>query len=246
MDLKWCPKLEVVYMTSIIHVWQRRSWLLPSTSGSRRRHSAPGQDVIPLQRLHVCAHSRDPHPAIKLWCQVPFTISKTIFQIEMYCMQWFWKSNISKVELSMIKICELLRKLWSLGSCFLILPPGALTPQGIEGAMKRDLSKHWCTFQWCASRGWFIAHDNWTSWEEVPYCFSRSITRFHGHAGGKIDVWIQFEISRPVAAIKSLRFALFPTWAIAAENLLGKMLLKQRGFTACVKKPIPYLIICSR
>ena len=42
------------------------------------RHPAPGQDLIPLQRLHVFAHSRDPHPAIKLWCQVPFTKSKTI------------------------------------------------------------------------------------------------------------------------------------------------------------------------
>ena len=43
----------------------------------------------------------------------------------------------------MIKIGELLRKLWSLRSCFNVLPPGALTPQGIEGAMKRDVSKHW-------------------------------------------------------------------------------------------------------
>ena len=63
----------------------------------------------------------------------------------------------------MIKIGEFLRKLWSLRSCFNILPPGALTPQGIEGAMERDVSKQWCTLQWCASRGWFIAHENWTS-----------------------------------------------------------------------------------
>ena len=131
---------------------------------SRCRHPAPGQDLIPLQRLHVFAHSRDPHPAIKLWRQVPFTKSKTIFQIVMYCMRCFLKSNILKVELSMIKIGELLRKLWSLRSCFLILPPGALTPQGIEGATKRDVSKHWYAIQWCASRGWFIAHENWTSW----------------------------------------------------------------------------------
>ena len=74
------------------------------------------------------------------------------------------KSNILKVELSMVKIGELLRKLWSLRSFFNILPPGALTSQGIEGAMKRDVSKHWCTLQWCASWGWFIAHENWTSW----------------------------------------------------------------------------------
>ena len=31
-----------------------------------------------------------------------------------------------------------------------------LTPQGIGGAMKRDVSKQWCTLQWCASRGWVI------------------------------------------------------------------------------------------
>ena len=83
-------------MTSMIHVWQRRSWLLPSTSPSRCRHPAPGQDLIPLQRLHVFAHSRGPHPAIKVWCQVPFTKSKTIFQIEMYCMQCFLKSKYIK------------------------------------------------------------------------------------------------------------------------------------------------------
>ena len=110
------------------------------------------------------AHSRDPHPAIKLWCQVPFTKSKMIFQIEMYCMQCFLKSKYIKVELSMIKIGELLRKLWSLRSCFLILPLGALAPQGIKGVVRRDVSKHWCTLQWCASRGWIIAHENWTSW----------------------------------------------------------------------------------
>ena len=91
-------------------------------------------DTLPLVktkshfRLHVFAHSRDPHPAIKLWCQVPFTKSKTIFQIEIYCMQCFSKSTYIKVELSMIKVSELLWKLWSLISCFLILPPGALAP----------------------------------------------------------------------------------------------------------------------
>ena len=42
------------------------------------------------------AHSRDPHPAIKLWCQVPFTKSKTSFQIEMYCMLCFLKSKYIK------------------------------------------------------------------------------------------------------------------------------------------------------
>ena len=39
---------------------------------------------------------------------------------------------------------------------------GTYSP-GFEGAMKRDVSKQWCVIQWCASRGWFIAHENWTS-----------------------------------------------------------------------------------
>ena len=113
------------HLATAIYVWSAAVDTLP---------------LVPIQRLHVFAHSRDPHPAIKLWCQVPFTKSKTIFQIEIYCMQCFLKSNILKVELSMIKIGELLRKLWSLRSCFLILPPGALTPRGIEGATKRDVT----------------------------------------------------------------------------------------------------------
>ena len=122
------------------------------------------------------AHSRDPHPAIKLWCQVPFTKSKQLFQLRCIVCSAFWKANILKIELSMIKIGELLRKLWSLRSCFNILPPGALTPQGIEGAMKRDVSKHWCTLQWCASRGWFIAHENWTSCQWTTYKMSSKLS----------------------------------------------------------------------
>ena len=156
--LSW--RLKYTYGRDVVGYYQLRL-------ASRCRHPAPGQDLIPLQRLHVFAHSRDPHPAIKLWCQVPFTKSKKKIHIEMYCMQCFLKCNILKVELSMIKIGELLRKLWSLRSCFLILPPGALTPQGIEGATRRDVSKHWCAIQWCASRGWFIAHENWTSCHSI-------------------------------------------------------------------------------
>ena len=148
-------KLDIIFYNA--HSWRLKYTYDRDVVGychlrldSRCRHPAPGQDLIPLQRLNVFAHSRDPHPAIKIWCQIPFTKSKTIFQIEMYCMQCF---QLYAVELSMIKIGELFRELWSLRSCFLILPPGALTPQGIEGATKRDVSKHWCTLQLCGSRG---------------------------------------------------------------------------------------------
>ena len=113
--------LHVIYfMTSIIHVWQRRSWLLPSTSESRCRHPAPGQDLIPFQRLHVFAHSRVPHPAIKLWCQVIFTKCKTIFQIEMYSMQCFLKSKYIKSRTFNDKFRWIIKKVMVLKK---LLPP---------------------------------------------------------------------------------------------------------------------------
>ena len=31
-----------------------------------------------------------------------------------------------------------------------------------------------------------MMHKAWRSIEEVPYCFSRSSIKFHGHTGGKI------------------------------------------------------------
>ena len=91
------------------------------------------------------------------------TNRKQFFKLKCIVYSAFWKANILKVELSIIKMGELLRKFWSSRSCFLILPPGALTPQGSEGTMKPEVRKHWCTLQWCASRCWFIAHENWTS-----------------------------------------------------------------------------------
>ena len=33
----------------------------------------------------------------------------------------------------------------------------------------------------------WMMHKAWRSIEEVPYCFSRSSIKFHGHTGGKID-----------------------------------------------------------
>ena len=45
--------------------------------------------------------------------------------------------------------------------------------------------------------------------EKVAYCFSRSSNKFPGHTGKKIDALnpILSDITRPVKAIKSLRFA---------------------------------------
>ena len=82
-------RLKYAYGRDVVGYWQLRLT-------SRCRHPDPGQDLIPLQRLHVFAHSRGPHPAIKICCQVPITKSKTTFQIEVYCMQCFLKSKYIK------------------------------------------------------------------------------------------------------------------------------------------------------
>ena len=57
-----------------------------------------------------------------------------------------------------------------------------------------------------------MMHQAWSSIEEVPYCFWRSSVKFQGHMAKKIvdfDPDWAFPDYRPVAAFKSLRFALF-------------------------------------
>ena len=53
-------------------------------------------------------------------------------------------------------------------------------------------------------------HKAWHGIEEVPYCFLRSFIKFPDHMGPKINDLnpILSKNIRPVAAIKSLRFAL--------------------------------------
>ena len=55
-----------------------------------------------------------------------------------------------------------------------------------------------------------MMHKAWRSTEEVPYCFSGSSIKFEGHMDRKIADLNQIlsKITRLVAAIKSLRFAL--------------------------------------
>ena len=60
--------------------------------------------------------------------------------------------------------------------------------------------------------GYEMMHKAWSSIEEVPYCFSMSSIKFQGHTGQNItdfDSNWAFPDYRPVAAFKSLRFALF-------------------------------------
>ena len=57
-----------------------------------------------------------------------------------------------------------------------------------------------------------VLHKAWNSKGEVPYCFPRSSIKFQGHTGQNItdfDPNWAFPDYRPVAAFKSLRFALF-------------------------------------
>ena len=57
-----------------------------------------------------------------------------------------------------------------------------------------------------------MLHKAWNSKGEMPYCFPRSSIKFQGHTGQNItdfDPNSAFPDYRPVAAFKSLRFALF-------------------------------------
>ena len=55
-----------------------------------------------------------------------------------------------------------------------------------------------------------MMHKAWRCIEEMPYYFSRSCpSNFEVTRAEKSMIWIQFKITRPVAVIKSLRFALF-------------------------------------
>ena len=59
--------------------------------------------------------------------------------------------------------------------------------------------------------GYEMLHKAWNSKGEVPYCFPRSSIKFQGHTGQNItdfDPNWAFPDYRPVAAFKSLRFAL--------------------------------------
>ena len=60
--------------------------------------------------------------------------------------------------------------------------------------------------------GYEMLHKAWNSKGEVPFCFSRSSIKFQGYTGQNItdfDPNWAFPDYRPVAAFKSLRFALF-------------------------------------
>ena len=57
-----------------------------------------------------------------------------------------------------------------------------------------------------------MLHKAWNSKEEMPYCFPRSSIKIQGHTGQNItdlDPNWAFPDYRPVAAFKSLKFALF-------------------------------------
>ena len=70
-----------------------------------------------------------------------------------------------------------------------------------------------------------MLHKAWNTKEEMPYCFPRSSIKFQGHTGQNItdfDPNWAFPDYRPVAAFKSLRFALLPHGVNCIDLLLHK------------------------
>ena len=82
--------------------------------------------------------------------------------------------------------------------------------------------------------GYEMLHKAWNSKGEVPYCFPKSSIKFQGHTGQNITAFdpnLAFPDYRPVAAFKSLRFALLYAklthllrqWSCWFKKLLGLM-----------------------
>ena len=71
--------------------------------------------------------------------------------------------------------------------------------------------------------GFEMISKTWNSIEEVPYCLSRSSIKFEGHMYRQIDDLnpILSKITRLVAAIKSLRFALLGMFPMIKVPLSG-------------------------
>ena len=85
-----------------------------------------------------------------------------------------------------------------------------------------------CNFSFKFTDGFEKMHKAWCSMEDVPCHFSTSSIKFQGHTGWKTQ-WFGSNLSkitRPVAAIKSLRFVLF--------NLNSKLLMCIRPVIQCV------------
>ena len=76
-------------------------------------------------------------------------------------MQWSMKSKYIKSTTFNDKNRWIIKKI----VLSKLLPHLATRGTYSPGEMKCDVSKHWSTLQWCASRGWVIAHENWTSFE---------------------------------------------------------------------------------
>ena len=87
------------------------------------------------------------------------------------------------------------------------------TGQKCDRQFRPKLSVSGLQLQFEFTNGFEMMHKAWCSTEEVPYCFSRSSIKFEALMDRKIDDLnpILSKITRLVAAIKSLRFALFYT-----------------------------------
>ena len=90
--------------------------------------------------------------------------------------------------------------------------------------------------------GYEMLHKAWNSKGEVPYCFPRSSIKFQGHTGQNItniDPNWAFPDYRPVAAFKSLRFALFtcncinPWWLFVSRYIVRSITLNIK----CLPQP---------
>ena len=91
--------------------------------------------------------------------------------------------------------------------------------------------------------GYEMLHKAWNNEEKMPYCFPRSSIKLQGHTGQNItdfDPNWAFPDYRPVAAFKSLRFALFIPYSITRPRWVNSWVIYSLKWSfspkcACIK-----------
>ena len=242
MAMKWYTKLEAAWDRCPI-VFQghlsnfkvtRDKQLLISTRIERFRAVTPdwihpwlGNDAQSLMWYRRCA---------LLFFKVFHQISRSrgIKKFTNFDPNWAFPDCNSKFDFT--DGFEMMHKAWcsieEVPYCFPVLSiifqchTGKISPILTRIARFRTVTPVWI-HQWI--------NKAWHSIEDMPYCFLGHPSNFKVTQAEKSTIWIQFEITRPGAAIKSPRFALFVSfwWTPTGQSKITFTPPKWYPLTSC-------------
>ena len=178
---------------SIIRVWQRRSWLLTTTSDQPLYTPWPWSRLNPTSKAACVCSQQEPTSCHKIMvsrCQVPFPKSKTTFQIEMYCMQCFLKSKYIKSRAFNDKNRWIIKKVMVFKKLLQHLAARGTYSPGDWRCDEAWREQTLVYLQWCACRGRFIAHGNWTSCAQQSLGWNICPTPIHNDCTVEVWKWV--------------------------------------------------------